>query len=206
MTEKIPVAVLVSGRGSNLRALIDAAAEPEHPARIVHVVSDRPEAPALGVAREAGIATTLVEGAAFAAKDQFDAALGEAMRATGAHLFCLAGFMRILGADLVTTWEGRILNIHPSLLPSFRGLDTHRRALEAGVRIHGATVHVVTPTLDEGPIVAQAAVPVLAGDDEASLAERVLAAEHKLYPAALAVKITGTSVTAEQPALFSPPL
>lgn len=206
MTQKTPVAVLVSGRGSNMRALAEAAARADHPARIVNVISDRPDAAALAHAREAGIGTTLVDRAAHSEREDFDGALGEAMRATGAEAFCLAGFMRILGPELVTTWEGRILNIHPSLLPAFRGLHTHRRALEAGVRIHGATVHVVTPALDEGPIIAQAAVPVLFDDDEARLAARVLEAEHRLYPAALAAHLSGTSGGGEQAPLFSPPL
>jgi len=206
MTEKVPVAILVSGRGSNMRALRAAAEARAHPARIVHVISDRADAPALEFARGAGLATTLVDRGAHAGRDAFDHALGEAMRATGAEIFCLAGFMRILGEELVTTWAGRILNIDPSLLPAFRGLDTHRRALEAGVKIHGATVHVVTPALDEGPIVAQVAVPVLPHDDEASLAARVLALEHRLYPAALAAHVTGAAQAVDQPPLFSPPL
>jgi len=206
MTEKTPVAVLVSGRGSNMEALIGACEAPDHPARIVHVISDRPDAQALARARAAGIGTTLVDGGSHDGRAAFDAALGEAMRATGAELFCLAGFMRILGADLVTAWQGRLLNIHPSLLPAFRGLNTHRRALEAGVTIHGATVHVVTPELDDGPIIAQAAVPVLRGDDEASLAARVLAAEHRLYPAALALRLGRAPEAEDQSPLYSPPL
>lgn len=206
MTEKTPVAVLVSGRGSNMQALIRAAEAPDYPAQIVHVISDRLDAAALSFAREAGIGTTLVERGTHDGRAAFDAALGQAMRATGAELFCLAGFMRILGPELVTAWEGRLLNIHPSLLPAFRGLNTHRRALEAGVRIHGATVHLVTPELDGGPIIAQAAVPVLPRDDEATLAARVLAAEHRLYPAALALRLGHAPGAVDQPPLFSPPL
>jgi len=203
---RAPVAVLVSGRGSNLMALVRAARADGYPARIVHVVGDRRDAPALDLARAEGIAATVVDRDQYPERAAFDAALHRAIAASGAEHVCLAGFMRILGDDVVQAFEGRMLNVHPSLLPAFRGLHTHRRALDAGVRIHGATVHRVTPQLDEGPIIAQAAVPVLADDDETTLAARVLSAEHRLYPAALAIHL-GQATTADEGArLFSPPL
>ena len=217
MTARSSVAILVSGRGSNMQALIRAAATADHPARIVSVISDRPDAPALDIARREGIATTVVPSIGDptdarpspAKRAAFQAALGQAMHDSGADIFCLAGFMQILGAELVAAFERRILNIHPSLLPAFKGLDTHQRALDAGVCIHGATVHIVTPRLDEGPILAQAAVPVCPGDDAARLAERVLFVEHRLYPAALAHFIAEPAPvppTREVPPLFNPPL
>jgi formyltetrahydrofolate-dependent phosphoribosylglycinamide formyltransferase len=178
------VAVLVSGRGSNLEALI-AAAQGDFPARIELVVSDNPAAPALDRARKAGIATEVIARADTPDRAGSEAAIHRRLIADGIEIVCLAGFMRILSADFVGRREGRILNVHPSLLPAFRGLDTHARALAAGVKIHGATVHLVTADLDAGPILIQAAVPVLAGDDEVSLAARVLKAEHRIYPEAL---------------------
>lgn len=182
---RLRVAVLVSGRGSNMAALIDAAAEPAFPAEIVAVISNRPNAGALAVAARAGIATRVVDHKAYADRATFDAALDAALRDVAPDLVCLAGFMRILTDGFIAGWAGRLINIHPALLPSFKGLDTHARALAAGVRLHGCTVHVVTPEMDSGPIIAQAAVPVLDGDDEESLAARVLAAEHLLYVRAL---------------------
>ncbi|GBD50029.1 phosphoribosylglycinamide formyltransferase [Methylopila sp. Yamaguchi] len=182
---RLRVAVLVSGRGSNMAALIDAAAEPAFPAEIVAVISNRPNAGALAVATRAGIATRVVDHKAYADRATFDAALDAALRDVAPDLVCLAGFMRILTDGFIAGWAGRLINIHPALLPSFKGLDTHARALAAGVRLHGCTVHVVTPEMDSGPIIAQAAVPVLDGDDEESLAARVLAAEHLLYVRAL---------------------
>lgn len=176
--------VLVSGRGSNLEALI-AAARGDFPARIELVVSDNPAAPALDRARKAGIAAEAIARRDFPDRAGFEAAIHRRLIAGGIEIVCLAGFMRVLSADFVGRWEGRILNIHPSLLPAFRGLDTHARALAASVKIHGATVHLVTADLDAGPILIQAAVPVLADDDEAALAARVLAAEHRIYPEAL---------------------
>jgi phosphoribosylglycinamide formyltransferase-1 len=179
------VAVLVSGRGSNMAALIDAAAEPSYPAEIVAVISNRPQAGALAIAGRAGIATAVVDHKAFPSREAFDAELDRTIRTFSPDVVCLAGFMRLLTASFIEGWNGRLINIHPALLPSFKGLDTHARALAAGVKLHGCTVHLVTPEVDSGPIIAQAATPVLAGDTEETLAARVLAAEHVLYPRAL---------------------
>lgn len=209
------VAVLASGRGSNLQSLIDAAAAPGFPAEIALVVCNVPGAFAIERARNAGIATAVIDHRGFAARELFDAALDEALRGAGIELICLAGFMRLLTPGFTWGWEGRMINIHPSLLPAFPGLHTHRRALAAGVKLHGCTVHFVTAALDDGPIVAQAAVAVLADDDEDRLAARVLAAEHKLYPRALqliaagSVRIEGgraiiDAAAAEPPALLNP--
>ena len=185
------VAILVSGRGSNMAALIDAAAEPDYPAEIVAVVSNRPNAGALAIAERAGIPTAVVDHKGFASREAFDAELDRTLAGFSPEILCFAGFMRLLTGGFIARWEGRMLNIHPALLPSFKGLDTHKRALEAGVRLHGCTVHLVTEEMDAGPIVAQAAVPVLGGDDEDALAARVLTAEHLLYPRALALWATG---------------
>lgn len=179
------VAILVSGRGSNMAALIDAAAEPGFPAEIVSVISNRPGAGALAIAERAGIATAVVDHKAFGSREAFDEALDAEIRKARPDVVCMAGFLRLLTPGFIAKWEGRMLNIHPALLPSFKGLDTHARALEAGVRLHGCTVHLVTAEMDAGPIVAQAAVPVLDGDDEDALAARVLKAEHRLYAKAL---------------------
>ena len=173
--------VLVSGRGSNLRAIVEADTGLE----IRAVLSNRPEAPALEWARARGLATRVVDHKGFASRDAFDARLAGEIAATGAELVLLAGFMRIFTPSFIERFPNRILNIHPSQLPSFPGLHTHRQALAAGVKLHGCTVHIVTSTLDAGPIVAQAAVPVLPGDTPATLAARVLAEEHRIYPAAL---------------------
>lgn len=183
---RVPIAVFLSGRGSNFAALAEAAARPDYPARIVLCVSDKPGAKGLDLARAAGIEVAVVERADHADRDAFDAALEARVLAAGAEVICLAGFMRILGRAFVERWDGRILNIHPSLLPAYRGLDTHARALADGARTHGATVHVVTPALDDGPILAQAQVTVEPGDTPDTLAARVLAEEHRLYPQALA--------------------
>lgn len=182
---RLRVVVLVSGRGSNMAALIDAAAEPGYPAEIVAVISNRPDAGGLAIAARAGIATDVVDHKAYGSRAEFDAALDAAIRTFQPDIVCLAGFMRILTDGFIAGWAGRLLNIHPALLPSFKGLDTHARALAAGVKLHGCTVHVVTPEMDSGPIIAQAAVPVLDGDDEDALSARVLAAEHGLYVRAL---------------------
>ncbi|HVV93833.1 MAG TPA: phosphoribosylglycinamide formyltransferase [Hyphomicrobiales bacterium] len=188
---RLPVAVLISGRGSNMAALVAAAAEPAFPAEIVAVIANRPDAAGLATAAGAGIPTAVVDHKRFAGKPAFEAALSDEIARHGAALICLAGFMRIVSADFVARWRGQVLNIHPSLLPSFPGLDTHARALAAGVRLHGCTVHFVDAEVDAGPIVAQAAVPVLPGDDAETLAARVLAAEHRLYPRALALVASG---------------
>lgn len=187
------VAVLISGRGSNMASLIEAARDPAYPAVIALVLSNRPGAAGLARAAEAGIATRVVDHTAFPDRAAFDAAVGRALADHAIDLVCLAGFMRIFTDAFVTGWRGRMLNIHPSLLPSFKGLHPHAQALAAGVRVHGCTVHYVVPELDSGPIVAQAAVPVTARDDEAALAARVLAAEHRLYPEGLRLVADGAA-------------
>ncbi len=174
------VAVLISGRGSNLQALIQHCAAPEASARIALVVSDQPDAPGLASARAAGIHTELI-----AQSSRFEQLLNDSLQQTDIQLVCLAGFMRVLSPEFVAAWRDRLLNIHPSLLPAFRGLDSHRRALEAGVRFHGCTVHYVRAEVDAGPIIVQGVVPVRAEDTAESLAARVLALEHRCYPLAL---------------------
>jgi len=180
------VGILISGRGSNMQALIDACRMPKFPAEIALVISNEPAAAGLARAKDAGIATRLIDHRDFN-KDRpaFERALTAALEEAGVEFVCNAGFMRLLTDTFVAHWRDRQINIHPSLLPAFRGLDTHKRALEAGVRLHGCTVHFVRVEMDEGPIIVQAAVPVLPGDDEATLAARVLAAEHRCYPLAL---------------------
>ncbi len=179
------IAVLISGRGSNLEAIVRACAAEAWPAQVVGVVSSRADAAGLAVARRLGIPTQVVEAGAHGSRPAFDQALAECVAGLEADVIALAGFMRILGDAFVEGHAGRLVNIHPSLLPAFPGLHTHRRALEAGCRWTGATVHYVTPTLDHGPIIAQAAVPIEADDTEATLAARVLGIEHRLYPLAL---------------------
>ena len=179
------IVILISGRGSNLRSIVEACRAESWPARVVAVVSNRADAAGLEFAAREGIATEVVDHRAFAERAAFDAALAQEVDRHAPDVVALAGFMRILGADFVARYAGRIVNVHPSLLPAFTGLDTHRRAIEAGCKLAGATVHFVTPQLDHGPIIAQAVVPVLAGDDAAALAARVLAREHLLYPRAL---------------------
>ncbi|MCC5981229.1 MAG: phosphoribosylglycinamide formyltransferase [Oceanicaulis sp.] len=185
MSGKTPIAVLISGRGSNLQCLIDACAAEDYPARIVAVISNRPDAYGLERAKEAGIPAIAIDHKAYHTREDFEAALDAALREAGAEFVCLAGFMRILTEGFVNQWEGRMINIHPSLLPKFKGVDTHKRAIEAGESEHGCTVHWVTPGMDEGPVIAQARVPVLAGDTPETLAARVLVEEHRLYPQAL---------------------
>lgn len=177
--------VLISGRGSNLKSLIDACAQPDFPAEIVCVLSNNPDAAGLAHAARAGIPTQVFNHKDFARRETFEALLDEALRAAGVELVCNAGFMRILTDGFVAKWHNRQINIHPSLLPSFKGLHVHQRTLEAGVRISGCTVHYVRPEMDEGPIIAQAAVPVLPDDTPETLSARVLEAEHKLYPMAV---------------------
>jgi phosphoribosylglycinamide formyltransferase 1 len=184
------VGVLISGSGSNLQALMDAAAQPDYPAEIVLVVSNRPDAYGLERAAKAGVEHAVIDHTTFTDRAGFETAVDAALRAAGCEIVCLAGFMRVLSAGFVEGWAGRLLNIHPSLLPAFKGLHVHRQALEAGVKVSGCTVHLVTPALDDGPILAQAAVPVLDGDDEASLAARILEQEHRIYPQALATLAT----------------
>jgi len=185
MAARLKVAVLISGRGSNLQALLDACADPAFPVEIALVISNIADAYGLERAKKAGVATQVIPHKGFPSREAFDAALDEAIRASGAELVCLAGFMRLLTKGFSEAWAGRMINIHPSLLPSFKGLHTHQRAIEAGVKLHGCSVHFVTPDLDDGPLIAQAAVPVLPADTEDSLAQRVLACEHQLYPMAL---------------------
>ncbi len=184
---RLRAGVLISGRGSNLQALIDACASPDYPAEIALVISNDAAAEGLARAAKAGIATRVIEHRKFPTREAFDAALDRALSERGIELVCLAGFVRVLTPGFVAAWRDRLINIHPSLLPAFRGLRTHERALAAGVRLHGCTVHYVGPEVDEGPIIVQAAVPVLPDDDAAMLAARVLAAEHRCYP--LAVKL-----------------
>ena len=185
------IVILISGRGSNMRSIVEACAAEHWAAQVAAVISNRPDAAGLDYAAQRGIATAVVDHKAFATRDAFDAALMQAIDAHAPDLVALAGFMRILGAGFVRHYEGRLLNIHPSLLPAFPGLHTHRRALEAGCKLAGASVHFVTAELDHGPIVMQAVVPVLPGDDEAALAARVLDKEHVIYPRALRWLVEG---------------
>ncbi|MBI1202793.1 MAG: phosphoribosylglycinamide formyltransferase [Rhodopseudomonas sp.] len=186
------VAVLISGRGSNMAALIKAAQDPAFPAEIALVASNRPDAGGLAIARDAGIETEAIDHTRFG-KDRpaFERALQDVLEAHRIELVCLAGFMRLLSPGFVETWQNRMLNIHPALLPAFKGLDTHRRALDAGAKVHGATVHFVVPEMDAGPIIMQGAVKVYADDTEAALADRVLAVEHRIYPLALQLVAQG---------------
>jgi phosphoribosylglycinamide formyltransferase 1 len=187
------VVILISGRGSNMEALARA----DLPGRIAAVVSNRPDAAGLRFAAQRGIPTEVVDHEQYRSREAFDEALARALARWEPDLVALAGFMRVLGGGVVGRYEGRMLNIHPSLLPAFQGLHTHRRALEQGVKVHGCTVHFVTPALDHGPIVIQAAVPVRPGDDEAALAARVLRQEHRIYPQAVRWFLEGRLVIAE---------
>jgi phosphoribosylglycinamide formyltransferase-1 len=186
------VAILISGRGSNMVALIEAAKDSRYPAGIMLVISNEPDAEGLKRAAAAGIRTAVVDHRPFG-KDRaaFERALQDVLQAHQIELVCLAGFMRLLTPWFVRQWDGRLLNIHPALLPAFKGLDTHARALAASVKEHGATVHFVVPEMDSGPIIAQAAVPVHRGDTEAALAARVLEVEHRIYPEALRLVAEG---------------
>ncbi|WP_428827261.1 phosphoribosylglycinamide formyltransferase [Azonexus sp. IMCC34842] len=179
------IVILISGRGSNMEALIAARDAGNLPVRIAAVISNRPDAPGLETAARAGIVTHFINHKGFAGREAFDAALAECIDQFSPDLVVLAGFMRILSDGFVSHYAGRLINIHPSLLPAFPGLHTHQRALDEGVRIHGCTVHFVTPALDHGPVIIQAAVPVLDGDSESSLAARVLEQEHRIYPQAV---------------------
>ena len=197
------VGVLISGRGSNLKSLLDACATPGFPAEIVTVIANRPGAGGLDHARASGVAAQVIDHTAFEGKAAFEAAVTAALEAAGVELLCLAGFMRVVSAEFVRHWRDRMINIHPSLLPLFPGLDTHARALAAGVKLHGCSVHYVNEEVDGGPIIGQAAVPVLAGDDPDSLAARVLAAEHRLYPACLRLLAEGKVTLADGKARIS---
>ena len=190
-TRRKRTAILISGRGSNMRALIERAQDPAYPAEIVLVLSNRPDAAGLGFAKENNIACAVADHKIYAGREEFERSMQILLELHRIELICLAGFMRMLTPWFVGQWQGRLLNIHPALLPSYRGLDTHARALADGVKIHGCTVHFVVPALDEGPIIAQAAVAVLDSDTPDSLAARVLAEEHVIYPAALACVAEG---------------
>lgn len=200
---RVRTAVLISGRGSNLKALISACADPQFPAELVLAISNRADAPGLGHARAAGIPARIIPHTEFSSRESFDAALDAALCDADAELVCLAGFMRILSEGFVLKWQGRMINIHPSLLPSFKGARVHERAIESGVRISGCTVHFVTPEMDSGPPIAQAAVPVHAGDTPETLAARVLEAEHRLYPLALRMIAEGRVRLENGRAVFS---
>ncbi|AXS40619.1 phosphoribosylglycinamide formyltransferase [Breoghania sp. L-A4] len=198
------VAILISGRGSNMVALLDAARDPAFPADIVLVASNRPDAAGLAHAKTAGIPTVSIDHTAYGRdRAAFDAAMNAVLVEHDVELVCLAGFLRLLTPGFVEAWSGRMINVHPALLPSFKGLDTHARALEAGVKIHGATVHFVSSEMDAGAIIVQGAVPVLDADTEDALAARVLAVEHAIYPMALGwvasgrARLNGQRVTLE---------
>ncbi|GHA11619.1 phosphoribosylglycinamide formyltransferase [Devosia pacifica] len=190
-TEKKRVAVLISGRGSNMKALIEAARSPDYPAEIVGVLSNRAAAPGLQLAEQEGIATASVAQSRFPSRDMLEDTMTQILESWETDYVCLAGFMRILGEDFVERWAGRLINIHPSLLPAYKGLDTHDRAIADGAKEHGCSVHFVTPGLDEGPVIAKARVPVLPDDTPDILAARVLEQEHLIYPLALRDLIEG---------------
>lgn len=191
MSGRAKLGVLVSGSGSNLQALLDACARADFPAAVALVVSNVPTAFALERAREAGVPGRVLDHKAFGSRADFEKALGDALVEAGVEWVCLAGFMRLLGADFLARFPGRVLNIHPSLLPAFPGLHAPRQALDKGVKVAGCTVHFVDPGMDTGPIIAQSAVPVLSGDDEAALAARILKEEHRIYPLAVKLAVTG---------------
>lgn len=190
MPPKAKVGVLISGRGSNMKALVEASRDPACPYEVALVASNNPDAAGLEEAREAGVATFAQSHRGLERAD-FDRMIDRALRSAAVEWIALAGYMRLLSSDFIAGWPGRIVNIHPSLLPAYKGLDTHARAMAAGEKRHGCTVHIVTPELDDGPIVAQAEVPILDGDTPQTLADRVLIEEHRLYPQALAQLILG---------------
>lgn len=198
------VDVLVSGRGTNMAALVEAASDPHFPAMINRVITNNPGAGALEIATANDIASLVIDHREFEDRQSHEAAIGEVIDGDRPDFICLAGYMRILSPEFVRRYMGRVLNIHPSLLPSFRGIDTHERALSAGVRLHGASVHFVTEKLDEGPVIAQVAVPVLAGDTAETLGARVLDQEHRLYPHALRLVATGAVRMSGGRAVFDP--
>lgn len=191
MSARKRVGVLISGRGSNLSSLIDACNKPDYPAEISIVISNRTDAPGLEIAAESGIPARAIDHKSYPSREAFEADLDAELKQAGVDLVCNAGFMRLLTNGFVAGWRDRQLNIHPSLLPAFKGLHTHERVIEAGVRISGCTVHFVRTQMDAGPIVAQAAVPVLPDDSAGDVAKRVLEAEHKLYPLALKLVASG---------------
>lgn len=213
---ELALGVMISGRGSNLQALIDACASPGYPARIAIVIANIPGAGGLARAEAAGIPTATIAHRDYPTREGFEGEISAALKGAGVELVCLAGFMRLLTPAFVETWRDRLINIHPSLLPAYKGLDSHARALADGVRFTGCTVHFVRPEMDVGPIVAQAAVPVHSDDDEDALAARVLAAEHRCYPLAVRliaegrVRIADERVSIDRAAapdraLFNPP-
>ncbi len=185
------IVILISGRGSNMEAIVARCADEAWPARVAAVISNRADAAGLAFAREQGIATAVVDHKAFASREAFDAALAQTIEGYAPDVVALAGFMRVLVPDFVTRFDGRLVNIHPSLLPAFPGLHTHRRAIDAGCKVAGASVHFVTADLDHGPIIGQALVPVLPDDSEQTLAARVLVQEHQLYPRAIRWLVEG---------------
>jgi phosphoribosylglycinamide formyltransferase-1 len=216
MANKAKLCVLISGRGTNLQALIEAASAPDYPAEIALVISNKPQAEGLKRATAAGIHQTVLDHNDFKTREDFDAALDEELRMRQIDFVCLAGFMRILTGQFVRDWRGRIINIHPSLLPGFRGLHAHERMIDAGVKIAGCTVHFVSPELDAGPIIGQAALTVSPDDTPQSLAARILELEHKLYPACVKLivqnkaRLSGATVTYDRSivaggALMNPP-
>ncbi len=219
MIAKLRLAVLISGRGSNLQAILDAFGPrvAASPIEIVLVLSNRPDAAGLARAETAGVPIAVIDHKQYADRANFDAAMDARIRAAGATFIALAGFMRLLTDDFIHAWRDRMINIHPAILPSLKGLHTHERAIKRGLKLHGCTVHFVRPEMDTGPIIAQAAVPVLAGDTPEQLGGRVLAAEHQLYPHALRliaagrVRVEGEIAVVEQDSdpgarLINPPL
>ena len=188
---KVRTAILISGRGSNMMSLVEAARAADFPAEIVTVISNRPDAAGIAWAKAQGLATAVVDHKAYKLRESFENDLQRTLEGAKVELIALAGFMRLMTPGFVNVWNNRMINIHPSLLPSFKGLQTHERALAAGVKIAGCTVHYVRAEMDDGPIIAQAAVPVLSGDTPETLGARVLAAEHRAYPAALALVASG---------------
>lgn len=186
-----PTAILISGHGSNMRALIEAARIPAFPAEIRLVLSNRPDAPGLAFAKEEGISAAVIDHKIYASREEFERSVQIMLELHKIELVCLAGFMRLLTPWFIAQWPNRLINIHPALLPAYRGLHTHERALADGVKIHGCTVHFVVPAMDEGPIIAQSAVPVIDGDTPETLGRRVLAEEHLIYPIALAMVASG---------------
>ena len=196
------VAILISGRGSNMSALIEAAKAPDYPAEIVGVLSNRAAAKGLEIAAAEGIATTSLAQSKFPVREMFEDVMTLVLEGWQVDYICLAGFMRVLAPDFVEHWAGKIINIHPSLLPLYKGLDTHARALADGATVHGCTVHYVTPGLDEGPAILQAEVPVLPGDTPETLSARILVEEHRIYPEALRMLAAG-EITAPDSSLWS---
>lgn len=192
--DKTPVAVLISGRGSNMQSILDACESPEYPAKVAIVISDNADAKGLEVAKYCGIKTLVIDKKNFADKAAFETELSNALKKHDVEWVCLAGFMRILSSDFVDNWHNKIINIHPSLLPAFKGLDCHQKAIDAGVRFSGCTVHIVRPEMDVGPIIIQAVVPITKNDDAESLSARILHYEHVLYPESIRLLITGEAM------------